>query len=82
MNRKASVVWKGTLQEGTGTMSTESHVLSDTQYSYRTRFAKGFGKLFLLPKEQTKIIMRLIAVELQLRREAQMSERLEVIPLA
>jgi osmotically inducible protein OsmC len=24
-------------------MSTESHVLNDTQYSFRTRFAKGIG---------------------------------------
>src|SRR5438874_8056361 len=30
-------------QEGTGTMSTESQVLADTQYSFRTRFAKGIG---------------------------------------
>src|SRR5438477_9910705 len=43
MKRKASVVWNGNFQEGTGTMSTESRVLSDTQYSYRTRFAKGIG---------------------------------------
>ena len=43
MNRRASVVWKGNFQQGTGTMSTESHVLSDTQYSFRTRFAKGIG---------------------------------------
>ena len=43
MNRKASVVWKGTLRGGTGTMTTESGVLSDTQYSFRTRFAEGIG---------------------------------------
>jgi lipoyl-dependent peroxiredoxin len=43
MNRKASVVWKGTLRGGTGTMTTESGVLSDTQYSFRKRFAKGIG---------------------------------------
>jgi osmotically inducible protein OsmC len=43
MDRKASVVWKGTLREGTGTMSTESGVLVDTQYSFRTRFDKGRG---------------------------------------
>jgi lipoyl-dependent peroxiredoxin len=43
MNRKASVVWKGTLREGTGRMTTESGVLSDTQYSFRTRFAEGIG---------------------------------------
>src|SRR5438132_11225029 len=43
MNRKASAVWKGNFQEGTGTMSTESQVLSDTQYSFGTRFVQGIG---------------------------------------
>ena len=43
MNRNASVVWKGTLREGTGTMTTESGVLSDTRYSFHTRFAQGIG---------------------------------------
>jgi lipoyl-dependent peroxiredoxin len=42
-NRKASVVWKGSLLGGNGTMSTESGVLSDTQYSFRTRFENGIG---------------------------------------
>jgi len=43
MNRNASVVWKGTLREGTGTMTTESGVLSDTRYSFHTRFRQGIG---------------------------------------
>jgi osmotically inducible protein OsmC len=43
MNRRASVVWKGSLCNGKGTMSTESGVLNDTQYSFRTRFANGMG---------------------------------------
>jgi osmotically inducible protein OsmC len=43
VNRKASVTWNGRLTNGTGTMSTESGVLNDTQYSFRTRFAKGIG---------------------------------------
>ncbi len=42
-DRKASVVWKGNLREGGGTMSTESGVLGDTQYSFRTRFLDGIG---------------------------------------
>ena len=29
------------MREGTGTLSTESGVLADTQYSFRTRFAEG-----------------------------------------
>jgi lipoyl-dependent peroxiredoxin len=43
VNRKASVIWKGKLSDGTDTMSTESGVLNDTQYSFRTRFEKGIG---------------------------------------
>ncbi|MGI8955762.1 MAG: OsmC family peroxiredoxin [Chthoniobacterales bacterium] len=43
MHRKASVVWNGSLRQGTGTMRTESGVLADTQYSFRTRFAEGLG---------------------------------------
>jgi osmotically inducible protein OsmC len=44
MNRKASVVWKGNLRDGAGTLSTESGVLRDTEYSFRTRFEKADGK--------------------------------------
>lgn len=36
-------MWKGSLRNGEGTMSTESGVLNDTQYSSRTRFANGMG---------------------------------------
>ena len=43
MNRNASALWKGTLHEGEGTLTTESGVLSKTQYSYQTRFAEGIG---------------------------------------
>jgi osmotically inducible protein OsmC len=43
MNRNAAALWKGTLHEGEGTLTTESGVLSKTQYSYRTRFAEGIG---------------------------------------
>jgi osmotically inducible protein OsmC len=43
MNRNASALWKGSLQDGEGTLTTESGVLSDTQYSYQTRFAEGIG---------------------------------------
>jgi osmotically inducible protein OsmC len=43
MNRNAAALWKGTLHEGEGTLTTESGVLSDTQYSYRTRFTEGIG---------------------------------------
>lgn len=43
MKRKASAVWKGGLKDGTGTISTQSGVLSDTQYSFSTRFEDGIG---------------------------------------
>jgi lipoyl-dependent peroxiredoxin len=43
MNRKASAVWQGGLKDGRGTVSTESGVLSDTAYSFRTRFENEKG---------------------------------------
>ena len=43
MKRKASAVWKGSLKEGNGTISSESGVLSETPYSFRTRFEDAPG---------------------------------------
>ena len=43
MIRKASAVWKGSLKEGKGTISTESGVLSTTPYSFATRFENARG---------------------------------------
>ncbi|MGH8614404.1 MAG: OsmC family protein [Gammaproteobacteria bacterium] len=43
MKRKASAVWKGGLRDGKGTISTDSGVLSATQYSFSTRFEQGVG---------------------------------------
>jgi osmotically inducible protein OsmC len=43
MKRKASAVWKGDLKGGRGTISTGSGVLSNTQYSFATRFEEGIG---------------------------------------
>jgi osmotically inducible protein OsmC len=43
MIRKASAVWKGNLKEGKGTVSTDSGVLSNTQYSFSTRFEDAKG---------------------------------------
>jgi osmotically inducible protein OsmC len=43
MIRKASAVWKGNLKDGKGTISTDSGVLSNTQYSFATRFENGKG---------------------------------------
>ncbi len=43
MRRKASAVWMGGLKDGKGTISTDSGVLSETQYSFSTRFEEGAG---------------------------------------
>ena len=43
MKRKGSAVWRGGLKDGQGAVSTESGVLSDTQYSFSTRFESGAG---------------------------------------
>jgi lipoyl-dependent peroxiredoxin len=43
MIRKASAVWKGSLKEGKGTISSESGVLSNTPYSFSTRFESAKG---------------------------------------
>lgn len=43
MKRKASAVWQGGLRDGKGTISTDSGVLKDTQYSFSTRFEDGIG---------------------------------------
>ncbi len=43
MQRTASAVWSGALKDGKGSISSQSGVLSDTPYSFTTRFegAKG-----------------------------------------
>ena len=43
MKRKATAVWQGTGMEGNGTLSSDSGVLNNTQYSFSTRFADGIG---------------------------------------
>ena len=43
MIRKASALWKGTLKDGSGTVTTESGVLSNTPYSFKSRFETGTG---------------------------------------
>jgi osmotically inducible protein OsmC len=43
MVRKASAVWKGSLKEGKGTVSSDSGVLSNTPYSFATRFESAKG---------------------------------------
>jgi OsmC subfamily peroxiredoxin len=43
MIRKASAVWNGTGRAGSGHLSTDSGVLAQTPYSFRTRFENEKG---------------------------------------
>jgi osmotically inducible protein OsmC len=43
MIRKANAVWRGNGRDGTGDLTTDSGVLSQTPYSYRTRFENERG---------------------------------------
>ena len=43
MDRSASAVWKGSLKEGKGTISSHSGVLNNAQYGFSSRFENGIG---------------------------------------
>jgi lipoyl-dependent peroxiredoxin len=43
MDRKARAVWRGTGKDGNGRLSSDSGVLSDTAYSFKTRFENEKG---------------------------------------
>jgi osmotically inducible protein OsmC len=43
MNRKARAVWQGTGKDGAGHLSADSGVLSNTPYSFKTRFENEKG---------------------------------------
>jgi osmotically inducible protein OsmC len=43
MVRKASAIWRGSLKEGKGTLSTGSNVLSNVAYSFAQRFEEAPG---------------------------------------
>jgi osmotically inducible protein OsmC len=43
MIRKAKAVWRGTGRDGSGNLSSDSGVLADTPYSFRTRFENEKG---------------------------------------
>lgn len=43
MDRKATAVWQGGLKNGKGSLTTDSGVLKQTQYSFSTRFENGVG---------------------------------------
>lgn len=41
--RKATAKWQGSGKEGKGTVTTQSTILNETQYSYKSRFENGIG---------------------------------------
>src|SRR5678816_2105660 len=43
MKRKGSAVWRGGLKDGKGVVSSDSGVLSNTPYSFSTRFEDAKG---------------------------------------
>ncbi|MGN6178664.1 MAG: OsmC family protein [Mucilaginibacter sp.] len=43
MKRTAKAHWNGNLMDGKGEISTQSTILNNTQYSFKTRFAEGVG---------------------------------------
>jgi lipoyl-dependent peroxiredoxin len=43
MKRTAKAHWNGNLKEGKGEISTQSTVLNQTTYSFKTRFESGIG---------------------------------------
>ncbi len=43
MIRKAKAVWRGAGRDGNGNLSTDSGVLAETPYSFRTRFENEKG---------------------------------------
>ena len=43
MIRKAKAVWQGTGRDGTGHLTSESGVLAETPYSFKTRFENEKG---------------------------------------
>ena len=43
MKRTANAHWSGTLKEGKGEISSQSTVLNQTPYSFKTRFESGIG---------------------------------------
>jgi osmotically inducible protein OsmC len=43
MKRNATAVWTGTIKDGSGTLTTGSTTLENTQYSFKSRFEEGVG---------------------------------------
>ena len=67
MIRKAKAVWRGSGREGDGDLSSDSGVLSQTPYSFKTRFgdAKGTNPEELLAAAHAGCFTMALAFQLQ-----------------
>ena len=67
MKRSANAVWTGDLRNGKGTISTESGVLSETPYSFKTRFEgeKGTNPEELIGAAHAGCFTMALSLELQ-----------------
>jgi osmotically inducible protein OsmC len=43
MNRSATAIWNGTIKEGKGNLTTQSHILDKTPYTFVSRFENATG---------------------------------------
>ena len=77
MNRSANAVWSGDLRTGKGTISTESGVLANTPYSFRTRFEgdKGTNPEELIGAAHAGCFS--MALSLELQKAGLVAERIE-----
>ena len=68
MIRKANAVWRGTGRDGGGDLSTDSGVLSETPYSFKTRFEneRGTNPEELLAASHAGCFTMALAFQLQL----------------
>jgi lipoyl-dependent peroxiredoxin len=51
IKRSSQAVWHGSIKEGQGTLTSTSKVLSQTPYSFATRFQNEDGKMGTNPEE-------------------------------
>jgi lipoyl-dependent peroxiredoxin len=68
MIRKAKAVWRGTGRAGNGTLSSDSGVLAETPYSFKTRFEneKGTNPEELIAAAHAGCFTMALAFQLQL----------------
>ena len=68
MIRKARAVWRGTGRDGDGDLTTDSGVLSETPYSFKTRFEneKGTNPEELIAAAHAGCFTMALAFQLQL----------------